>query len=173
MPLTKKQKADVISEIETRLKAQESTVFVDFQGLSHQDMEKMKREFRAQGVAMKVYRKSLIARALKAAGIEVKVDEFQGSVALVTSNDDALAAAKQTSLATRKFKALKMLGGLFEDKFVTLAEVTLLASVPSRPELLGMLANVLQAPVRGLAVSFNEIITGFARVLKAKSEKAV
>ena len=48
-------------------------------------------------------------------------------------------------------------GGMMDGKFVDAATVESLAKIPSKPVLLGMLANVLNAPVQGLAIALKAV----------------
>lgn len=172
MPLTKKQKQAVVAEIETQLKAQQSAAFVDFAGLKVREIQQIKKAFKVSGVTLKVYKKSLIGRALKNAGLEVDVDQFQGSLGLVTDAQDEVGAAKHAAAAGKKFNLFKILGGLFQGQFATVTEMTALASIPSREALLATLLNVCQGPVRGLVTALNETIAGLVRVLDAKAKKS-
>lgn len=172
MPLTKLQKKAVIEEIELKLKAQKGTIFVDFKGLKTKDIEAIKRQFKGSAIAMKVYKKNLIAKALEKVGLAVDVKAFTGSVAVITSEADAIAPSKESFGASKQFKEFEVLGGIFEQRYIDKDEVRALASIPSRQELLGSLAYVLNGPAKGFATALNEIMAGFVRVLQAKSEKA-
>jgi large subunit ribosomal protein L10 len=72
--------------------------------------------------------------------------------------------AKDNGLPTVK-------SGLFEGEVYDAAGVEQLSKLPSRKELLGMLANVMQAPITGLAVSLNNIILKLPYAINAVKEK--
>lgn len=171
MPLNKTQKQSIVSDIEQRLKAQKSAVFVDFQALKVAEIQAIKKVLKAQGIVLKVYKKTLIARALKSAGVTVDVDQFKGSLGVVFDEASEIGAPKFTVQAANKFDALKILGGIFEHKFAAVADVKALAQIPTRDELLSQLLGVLQGPSRGFAVALNEVVAGFVRVLNARITK--
>lgn len=171
MPLTRQQKEAMVADIEQRLKAQQSAVFVDFQGLKVSEVQAIKKTLKAQSIELKVYKKTLIARALKSVGIAVEVGQFTGSLGLVLDAANEIGAPKFAVQVAKKFEALKILGGIFERKFATIADVKALALIPTRDELLGQLLGVLQGPSRGFAVALNEVVAGFVRALNAKAMK--
>eukprot|EP00831_Metopus_contortus_P002547 TRINITY_DN1092_c0_g1_i1.p3 TRINITY_DN1092_c0_g1~~TRINITY_DN1092_c0_g1_i1.p3 ORF type:complete len:111 (-),score=20.35 TRINITY_DN1092_c0_g1_i1:23-355(-) len=61
--------------------------------------------------------------------------------------------------------------GLFEGEVYDEDGVKELSKLPSRQELLGMLANVMQAPITGLAASLNNIILKLPYAISAVKEK--
>ena len=105
----------------------------------------------------KVLKNTLVRIALNELGYKEFDESLNGPTAVAFGMEDAIAPAKVTSENMEKFKALEVKCGMMDNKYVDAATVAQLAKVPSKPALLSMLLSVLQAPVRGLAVSLNRV----------------
>ena len=53
--------------------------------------------------------------------------------------------------------ALALLGGVFEDTFLTAEKMTAIATIPPMIVLRGMFVNVLNSPIQGLVVALDKI----------------
>ena len=83
------------------------------------------------------------------------------------NGDPAVAAKALDTFAQAHADAMTVKGGLLEGADLPAADVTRLAKLPSREQLLGQLAGGIAAPLTGLAGSLNALIAGLARSLGA------
>jgi large subunit ribosomal protein L10 len=146
----------MIKEFESEIKGAKSLVFVNFHGLKAGEETSLRRDFRNQGVNYKVYRKTLLKRALggKAEGT---LPELSGEVA-VAYGEDLIAPAREVYNFQKAHKGLlNILGGIFEGKFVDSAKMMEIATVPSREVSLSKLAFLLRAPMQKLAIGLSEV----------------
>jgi large subunit ribosomal protein L10 len=154
--LKKSRKEEMVKELENDLKKSNSLVFVNFHGLTAGDETSLRRDFRNQGVNYKVYRKTLLKRALKDKA-EGSLPELTGEVA-IAYGEDLLAPAREVYNFQKAHKGfLNILGGIFEGKFVDSAKMMELATVPSREVSLSKLAFLLKAPMQKLAIGLSEV----------------
>ena len=169
MALSKAQKEEVLKETEGALASASSVVFVNFHGLTVANATLLRRGLAEQGVRYRVVKKTLLDRALGKAKLEGELQPLTGEVAIAYS-EDAIASAKGIAEFAKKFKEqMKILGGIFEKKYVSIAEVQSLASIPSREVLLAKLANVLNSPIQGLATALSGIPRSLVVVLNGIS----
>lgn len=146
-------------------------IFVNFHGLKTQESDVIRRSLRAKGLGYLVAKKSLIKRALLDAKIEGTLPELPGEVAIAFGKDHVL-PAKEMADAEKAYKdRFKVLGGLLESKYLSLAEVKALAKTPSREVLLGKLVNVMYAPVSGFVRTLDAVPSSFVRVLDQIAKK--
>lgn len=159
MPLTKKQKEEVLKEVESKLAKQKSVVFTDFTGLDVAKTQTLRRQLREKGIEYQAVKKTLLGIALQKVGLEADLSKFGGSVAVAVSYDDEIAPSKIVYDFSRvkENNAMKILGGIFQSHFISAEEVTKLAQIPSREVLLTQLVSVLIGPVRGFAVALDAI----------------
>lgn len=84
-----------------------------------------------------------MTRAADKAGYEGLEDVFAGPTAVAFSDEDAIAPAKILKKFADSHDALSIKGGIIEDKVVSVDEINTYATMPSREELLSMLASAL------------------------------
>ncbi|MGU3749038.1 50S ribosomal protein L10 [Listeria monocytogenes] len=146
-------KQSAVEEIKTKLSASASTVIVDYRGLNVGEITELRKQLRDAGIEFKVYKNSLTRRAVEANGYEGLEGALTGPNAIAFSNEDVVAPAKILNDFAKDHEALEIKAGVIEGKVASLEEIKALAILPSREGLLSMLCNVLQAPVRGLAIA--------------------
>ena len=76
---------------------------------------------------------------------------FVGPTAVAFSDEDAIAPAKILKKFADDHEALEIKGGFIEKKVQTLDKINEYATLPSREDLLSMLASALQDPMRKIA----------------------
>jgi large subunit ribosomal protein L10 len=157
MPLSREKKQEVISELETIFKDSEGVVFVGFKGLKVNTANIMRREFKGKGVGYLVAKKTLISRALSTAKVEGAAPEFTSEVAVAYSKENLGSSREVWSFLKKNKNALTIQGGIFEGKFISAAEVTAYASIPDQKTLYSMFVNVINSPIKGLAVALDAI----------------
>jgi large subunit ribosomal protein L10 len=168
---TKNQKEVIVSELSEKLKGAKAVVFSDFKGLNMKDMVALRKDLRAEGISLKVVKKTLINIALKNAGIETDVLKMEGQIAIAVSPKDEVAAAKIMSKFSKLNDNLKVTGGVLEGKMLSTDEVIALSKLPSKDELLAKFVGTINAPVTNFVRVLSGNLSGFVRVLKAVAEK--
>jgi len=168
---TKQQKEVIIRELAEKLKNSKAVVFSDYKGLKVKDMTVLRRDLRAEGVDLKVLKKTLINIALKDAGIEMDAKALEGQVAVAISSRDEVAAAKIIAKLAKVNENLKIVGGILGTKELSVAEVDALAKLPSKEELLAKLVGTLNAPVSGFVNVLAGNMRGFVTALQAIADK--
>ncbi len=158
MPISRAKKASIVSSLKEKISASPTVVFVGFKTFSVADATIVRKTLKQTGVDLTVAKKTLIKLALGAGA-----PDLPGAVALAYLSDDkadgdALAPAKGIYEFTKKLKdGLKILGGIFEGKFVDAQTMTTFAAIPSREVLYNQLANLLASPMRRLAVVLDQL----------------
>ncbi|MFA7193749.1 MAG: 50S ribosomal protein L10 [Candidatus Paceibacterota bacterium] len=159
MAITKQKKTEIIDKLKEAAKS-ESAVFVSFRGVPVSEVTTMRSQLRDNGVAYFVAKKTLIKKAFAEAGIEGEVPTLDGEVAVAYSTD-ATAPAREVFDFHKKFgDKLRIVGGVFENKFLARSEMEEIAQIPSLHVLRGMFVNVINSPIQG-----------FAMVVKAYADK--
>ncbi len=127
----------------------------------------MRRKLKTAGCALKVAKKTLLGIAFgKDNDIWEKAKEnIPGQLAVVFGIKDEIAPAKITEQFTKESENIKILGGIFESRFINKAEVIVLSKIPSREELLAKLVGSIFSPVSGLVNVLQRNIKGLVYVL--------
>jgi large subunit ribosomal protein L10 len=169
--LTKTQKQQLIEELADKLKRQKGLVFTDFRGLKVGEIENLRKELKEAEIEYKVAKKTLIKLALEKAKKKIDISQFKDSVALAFGFQDSIMPAKIINNFSKKYKNLKILGGLVDDKFLTIDEVKELAKIPSRDELLAKFVGSLKSPIKGFVNVLEGNIFTFINLLKQVSNE--
>ncbi|MBQ1812615.1 MAG: 50S ribosomal protein L10 [Bacilli bacterium] len=147
------KKAQVVEEITSKLKNSAGVVFVDYRGLTDEEITALRRSLRENNADVKVYKNTLTKRALDS--LNISLDEcVEGPSALVYS-EDAVAPIKVVTNFAKDHEALSVKGGIVDGKVSSLEELAKLATIPSRDGLLTMLAGGMIGIARDLSIALN------------------
>ena len=149
-------KQPIVQEISENIKDAQSVVVVDYRGLTVAEDTQLRKALREAGVSYKVYKNTLVNRAI--AGTEFEsLKESLGPSAFAISKDDATAPARILAKFAKTAPALEIKAGVVEGTFYDANGMKAIANVPSREELLSKLLGSLQSPITNLARVLNQI----------------
>ena len=149
-------KKALVSEISQRFSEAQSTVVVEYRGLSVAQMTTLRRKLRDEGVDMKIYKNKMASRAAEAAGYDDLSADLTGPNAFVFGND-AVSPSRILAEFAKKNKALVLKSGIVEGKVVTVDMIKELATLPNREGMISMLLGLFQAPVRNFAYALAQV----------------
>ena len=173
--LTREQKRNIVEKLREHFKTSSIVVLLDYRGLDVEKISNLRRSMYESGGHMQVCKNTLIKVALDES--EKANDEFYSyltgpnAALYVDEEGDPMAVLKALVKFAKENDMPKIKAGLFEGEVYDEQGVIELSKLPSRTELLGMLANVIQAPITGLAASLNNIILKLPYALTAVKEK--
>lgn len=150
MPSTKDQKKKIISGLKEKIEKQKILIFADFTGLKMKDFTNLRKKIKKEGNDIKVAKKTLLGLTLKNAGLEVDFKRMKGEIAAIFGYGDELSAAKTVYQFAETNKNLRILGGIFEKKFIEAEKTIELGKLPTKKELLGRLVGSISAPISNL-----------------------
>jgi len=163
--LTRKQKEQIVEELADKIKRQQSLIFTDVTGVNVSEIQDLRRKLRESEIEYKMAKKSLIDLALKKEKQDIDISDFNGSIALAFGYNDPIMPAKILH------NKVKILGGIMENKVLTVDEVKELALIPSKPELLAMFIGSLKAPINGFVNVLGGVTRNLVGVLNAINNK--
>jgi large subunit ribosomal protein L10 len=129
-------------------------------------MQELRRALRDVQGEYKVSKNTLIRRALKDTAYERLQDLLQGPTGLVFGYADPVSVTKVLVRFAEENDNLQIQVGVLDERLLQPAEVTELAKLPGREQLLGMLLGMLQAPAAQLLRTMQEPGARFARLLE-------
>jgi large subunit ribosomal protein L10 len=148
MSTNKQKKKVVIDATLERFKDASGIIITDYQGLKVTQVNDLRRKLEKAGASYKVIKNTLTKRVLDDLKIDASLKPlFRGVTGLVFCKD-YMAAIKVLTAFVKANEKFKIKGGYIEAKAVTLAEITALSNVPSKPELLQKLVMLLNSPIQ-------------------------
>lgn len=157
MARTKAQKKEIIEKVSTLMDGAKSLVFVNIHGLKLEDATKMRKALKADKVGFFVAKKSLTSLALAGKKYEGTAPELVGEFGFAYGTD-LVAPARGVYEFQKKLKdQVNIIGGVFENKYMTRDEMVSIASIPPLNVLHGMFVNVVNSPIQGFVMALSEI----------------
>jgi large subunit ribosomal protein L10 len=150
-------KQPIVQEISDNIKEAQSVVVVDYRGLTVAEDTQLRKALREAGVTYKVYKNTLVSRAVEGTEYESLKQALEGPNAFAISTTDATAPARVIAKFAKTAPALEIKAGIVEGTYYDAAGMKAIASIPSREELLSRLLGSLQSPVANLARVLNQI----------------
>ena len=153
-------KQPIVAEISELLNGAASAVVVDYRGLTVAQDTELRKQLREAGVVYKVYKNTLVKRAIAGTEFEPMAEVLEGPNAIAICKEDATAPARVLANFAKTADALELKCGVVEATYYDATGIAAIANIPSRDELLAKFLGSIQSP-----------ITNFARVIKQIAEK--
>jgi large subunit ribosomal protein L10 len=161
--MNKQQKAEVIDFLTGEFKESQAIVVCDYNGVSHKELESLRQDAKENGTKVQVAKNTLATIAVKNA--ELGDIELTGNSIFLWSEDQISACKVADKFASANKDKFEIKSGIIEGKIADLATVMAFAKLPSRDELLGMLAATWMAPLTNFTI-------GLDALRKKKEEEA-
>ncbi len=157
MAKTKNQKVEEVKVLAGIVKDAKSVVFVNFDKLQVLEETKLRRALGDNGSTYRVVKKTLLEKAFDGSGITGEMADMPGMIAIATS-DDLIAPAREVYNFQKDHKDnVKIVGGVFDGRFVGMEEMLSIATIPTREVLNGMFANIINSPLQCFAIVLGEV----------------
>ena len=163
-----------VALLEERLGRASITIGIDYRGLSVKDMQQLRRGIRAEApeTELRVIKNTLWRRAAEGAGEPDAAQLADEATALLFGFGDLTEAPKALQKYTREARlALPIRGVYVEGQLQDGSQVSSLADVPSRPELMAKVAGGLNSPISGLAGVLSAVFRDVAAIVEARAEQ--
>ena len=150
-------KQPVVQEISEQIKEAQSVVVVDYCGLTVAEDTQLRKQLREAGVTYKVYKNTLVNFAIKGTDFESLAPALEGPNAFAISITDATAPARILAKFAKTAPALEIKAGVVEGIFYDEDGMKIIATIPSREELLSKFLGSIQSPITNCARVLNQI----------------
>ncbi|MSQ49035.1 MAG: 50S ribosomal protein L10 [Betaproteobacteria bacterium] len=166
MGLNLEQKQAVVSEIVAQLGKAQSVIVAEYRGLGVGVLTDLRAKARNSGLYLRVLKNTLARRAVKGTPFEKLSGQMVGPL-MYGISQDPVAGAKVLSAFAKDNEKLVIRGGAMPNLLMSVQDVSALAALPSRNELLAKLMGTMQAPVAKLVRTMHEVPGKFVRTLAA------
>jgi large subunit ribosomal protein L10 len=153
--LTLQRKVDEVNALTAKINDSASIVVVDYLGLTVMQVTKLRQALLAEGCEMRVIKNNIVKRAAIEAGHNDLVDSLTGPNAIAFSKEDSVAAARVLYDFAKENDKLDLKVGVIDGNYVGTDELLVYATLPSREQLLTMLAAGMMGTVKDLAIAMH------------------
>src|SRR6185503_6084653 len=150
------QKQAVVAEIAKQVAGGQAIVMVENRGMPVAAMTQLRAKARASGVYFRVVKNTLMRRAVEKTPFAALADSMVGPLAYGIG-PDPVAVAKVLNDFAKGHDKFVITGGAMPGQVMSAKEISALAALPSREELLARLMGTMQAPIAKLVRTMNEV----------------
>ena len=150
-------KKEEVSKLAEKMKEAKLVLLTDYRGINVEDVTSLRTELRNAKAEYKVIKNNITKRALAECGITGLDEVLEGPTAVIMTNEDYLEPTKAIYKFSKENDFYKIKGGVVEGKVLSAEEIITLAKLPSRQDLLSMLAGSLLANISKFAVALDQV----------------
>jgi large subunit ribosomal protein L10 len=172
MAKSREQKEKDLQELTDKLAEAKAVVFADYRGTTVKDIDNFRRTLAKDQVFSKVYKMTLVKKALAANGIEVGELDYKTPVILSLSMEEETAPARGVKNVAKDIKTINILSGILDKHLASREQVLALADLPSKDQLRAQLVGTINAPVSGFVNVLAGNVRGLLNVLNAMAQKS-
>ena len=152
--MLKSKKAEVIAQLTDSFANTTAVVICDYKGLTVSELEDLRKSARAKDTSVQVVKNTLATIALNNAGMSgVEIKDTN----IFIWSDDVVAAAKISADFAKNNELFVIKAGYLDKEPADIAKIEAFAKLPSREELLGMLAATWMAPLTCIGFGLNAL----------------
>ena len=146
-------KKEIVNNIVNNIKNSESVILFQYQGLTVADLSELRVKLREADATAKVYKNTLLKRALDE--LNINFEGFLEGPNAILFGKNLLEPIKVLADFAKDHEKLEIRVGIISGSVADLATINEYASIPSREGLLTMLAAGMMEHVRNLSIALN------------------
>ena len=153
MAISKDKKQALVAELRELLADAKGTAVAKYQGISVSDLQELRKAAREAGVTIKVVKNRLVRVAMSdiATYKDIDTSALVGQLLYAVSSDDEVMPAKVLHEFAKTHPALELVAGFSGEGLAqNAAEVTALAGLPSKNQLIAETVAQLLSPVHDI-----------------------
>jgi large subunit ribosomal protein L10 len=148
-------KEQIVNELSNEFTKEVSIFYADFRGQKVKDLEVLRKAVREAGGKARVVKNTLARIAFKNNGIDV---DFEDNNIFIWGEDQITLAKIITKHAKDYKDTFKIKGAVIEGEVKDVAYVEEVSKLPTKDELLGMIAFMMKAPIAKFAWGLQKLI---------------
>jgi large subunit ribosomal protein L10 len=168
LAITREKKETLVNEYVEKLRRSQAVVVTEYRGLTHKQIEGLRRELRGAESELTISKNTLMARALTEVGLPAPEQLLSGPTAVAFCYNEVAAPAKVLTKFARDSKVLVLRGGLTGQAVFNEAGVQSLTELPGKNQLRAQVIGTLQSPIVGLVNVLAGSMRGLMNVLNAR-----
>jgi large subunit ribosomal protein L10 len=170
--MEKTEKAEVVSVIKDLLSQSNGVFLVNYNGVDVEDINKLRGEFRKENVTYKVFKNTLFKRAIEeSGGYEEFKNRLEGMIGVGFTGENYIAPAKIIKNYYKKKENFTFKGCYVESEFFDENKLDVLASLPSKPEIISSIMTSISSPVSGIVGSIGAVMRDLVSLVDEVSKK--
>jgi len=146
-------------------------LLTDYRGLSVGQTTELRGQLHEAGAVLRVVRNRTFRQLTAELSCSALDEGLVGPTAMVCGGGDVVEIAKLLKDFAKANKLPVMKMGMLRSRILSAEDIKILADLPPRPQLLGMVVGTIAAPMTQLVGVLNQKLASVVYVLKAVQEK--
>jgi large subunit ribosomal protein L10 len=168
---SKGKKKEELDELKNDLLEAKNLFVTQFQGMTVAQDTELRIKIRETKSKYRVVKNTLAKKAAEGTAAEGVAKAFDGSTAIAYNANDPVSLAKALTAYAKTNPLFVFKAGMVEGRVINLADVSIIAAMPSKEELIAKLLFLINAPAQRIAVAVNGVARNLAVVLKQAVEQ--
>lgn len=170
--MNKNEKAEIIAEAKELIDNSTAVFLTDYSKINVADISDLRNQFRKEGVTYKVIKNTLFKRALVESGkYEKLANHLEGMTGFAFASTNPVAPAKIIKKYFDASQKFSLKACYIETEYFDGNQLSVLASLPSKQELIAGILGSLNSPASGIVGSINAVVRDLVSVIDEVSKK--
>jgi large subunit ribosomal protein L10 len=168
---SKGKKKEELDDLQKDLNEAKNLFVAQFQGITVAQDTDLRMKIRDTKSKYRVVKNTLAKKAAKGTPAEAVTKSFDGPTAIAYNANDPVSLAKALTAYAKAHPVFVFKAGLVEGRVINLADITSIAAMPSKEELIAKVLFLINAPAQRLAIVANGVARNLAVVMKQAVEQ--
>jgi large subunit ribosomal protein L10 len=168
---SKGKKKEELDALKKDLEQAKNLFVAQFQGMTVSQDTELRQKIRETKSNYRVVKNTLARKAAEGTPAENVSKSFDGSTAIAYNAGDPVSLAKALTAYAKANPLFVFKAGMVEGRVINLGDITSIAAMPSKEELIAKLLFLINSPAQRLAVALNGVARNLAVVLKQAVEQ--
>ena len=170
--MNKTEKSDIVSQVKEMIDNSSAVYLTDYSGITVEDINGIRNEFRKEGISYKVIKNTLFKRALDEAGKYDKLtSHLEGMTGFAFASSNPVAPAKIIKKYFDAKQKLALKACYIETQYYDGNKLNELAALPSKNEIIAGILGSINSPAAGIVGALNAVMWELVSVIDEISKK--
>ena len=161
------EKTAAIEQLRETFGSAAAVFLADFTGLNVEKMTDLRRKCRSEGIQLKVIKNTLAVKACRELELTDLEPHFRGPTAMAVSTEDPVSPARVLMDFKKEHERPEVKLGFVEGRVLSADEVTALAKLPTRDQLISQVMQLAQAPASNFVGALENLMSKLVRTVDA------
>src|SRR5262245_47806370 len=168
---SKGKKKEELDDLKKDLAEAKNLFVAQFKGITVAQDTDLRMKIRDTKSKYRVVKNTLVKKAAEGTPAQGVAKSFEGSTAIAYNANDPVSLAKALTAYAKTNPLFVFKAGLVEGRVINLGDITSIAAMPSKEELIAKLLFLINAPAQRIAIVVNGVARNLAVVLKQAVEQ--
>ena len=168
---SKGKKEEELNQLKKELEAAKNLFVAQFQGITVAQDSELRRKIRETKSKYRVVKNTVARIAAKGTPAESLSGSFEKTTSIAYNASDPVSLAKALTAYAKANPVFTFKAGMVEGRVVNIADIAIIAAMPSKEELISKLLFLINSPAQRLAVVMNGVARNLAVVVSQAVEK--